>query len=87
MEQTHSRALTALEPFIFVITSTKSPTPRFIAENISRATAAPGSYVFTELLQLPAVQSLKAADTAPEHQAWLKHLEIFSYGTFEEYQS
>ena len=87
MEQTHIKALAALEPFVVLATTTKSPSHRFIADNISRATSAAGTYVFTELLQTPAVQSLRSADTPPEYQVWLTHLEIFSYGTFEEYQS
>lgn len=86
MDQAHARALVALQPFLLIATTTKSPSHRFLADNISRATSAPGTFVFTELLQTPAVQSLRSADTPAEYRSWLTHLEIFSYGTYQEYQ-
>jgi COP9 signalosome complex subunit 7 len=87
MDQAHTRALAALQPFMHLALTTPSPTPRFVADLIVRATSAPGTFIFTELLQTPAIQSLRSADTPPEFQAYLTHLEIFSYGTFDEYQS
>ena len=87
MDQAQTRALSALQPFIHLALTTSSPTPRFLADLITRATSAPGTYIFTELLQTPAIQSLRSADTPPEFQAYLTVLEIFSYGTFEEYKS
>lgn len=87
MDQAHARALTALQPFIHLALTTSSPTPRFLADLIARATSAPGTYIFTELLQTPAIQSLRSTDTLPEFQAYLTVLEIFSYGTFDEYKS
>jgi COP9 signalosome complex subunit 7 len=87
MDQAHTRALAALQPFIHLALTTSSPTPRFLADLIARATSAPGAYIFTELLQTPAIQSLRATDTPPEFQAHLTILEIFSYGTFDEYKS
>jgi hypothetical protein len=87
MDQAQTRALSALQPFIHLALTTSSPTPRFLADLITRATSAPGTYIFTELLQTPAIQSLRSPDTPPEFQAYLTVLEIFSYGTYEEYTS
>lgn len=87
MDQAQTRALSSLQPFIHLALTTSSPTPRFLADLITRATSAPGTYIFTELLQTPAIQSLRSADTPPEFQAYLTVLEIFSYGTFEEHKS
>ena len=86
MEPAHVKALGALQPFILLATTTKSPSPRFLADLIKRATEAPGTYVFTELLQQPAIQSLRADETPSEFQTYLTLLEIFSWGTYEEYQ-
>lgn len=87
MDHAHVKALGALQPFIVLATTTKSPSPRFLADLIKRATEAPGTYIFTELLQLPSIQSLRAADTPSDFQAYLSLLELFSWGTYEEYQS
>ncbi|KAL2426563.1 COP9 signalosome complex subunit 7 [Exophiala dermatitidis] len=83
MDQSQARALAALQPFVHLATTTKSPSPRFVAELIKGAISAPGAYVFTELLQTPAVQSLRGT----ELQSWLTLLEIFSWGTYEEYKN
>lgn len=85
MDQAQSKALVALQPFIVEATSTKNPSPRFLKDLINRATAAPGTYIFTELLQLPAVQSLRNAE--PEYLFALTLLEFFSWGTYEELKS
>ncbi|KAJ9664162.1 hypothetical protein H2198_000380 [Neophaeococcomyces mojaviensis] len=85
MDQAQQKALVALQPFIIEATSTKNPSPRFLADLITRATTAPGTYIFTELLQLPQIQSLRAAD--PEHLSVLTLLELFSWGTYSEYIS
>ena len=82
MDQSQTKALAALQPFIYQVTTAKSPSPRFIAELIKSAISASGTYVFTELLQLPAVQSLRGT----ESEQWLTLLELFSWGTFEEYK-
>ena len=83
MEQAQAKALTALQPFIVEATSTKSPSPRFLRELIVRATSAPGTYLFTELLQTQSIQSLQTADA--ENRVYLTLLELFSYGTYQEY--
>ncbi|RVX69606.1 hypothetical protein B0A52_06670 [Exophiala mesophila] len=83
MDQAQSKALIAIQPFVHLATTQKSPTPRFIADLINRAISAPGTYIFTELLQTPAVQALKGTDSDP----WVTLLEIFSWGTLDEYQA
>lgn len=85
MDQAQLKASAALQPFVIEANSTKSPSPRFLKELINRATSAQGTYIFTELLQTPAVQSLQTAD--PEYRVYLTLLELFSWGTYEEYKS
>jgi COP9 signalosome complex subunit 7 len=87
MDQAQTRALAALQPFIHLAKTTSSPSPRFLADLITRATTAPGTYVFTELLQVPTIQSLRSESTPAEFKSYLTLLEIFSYGTYEEYKS
>jgi COP9 signalosome complex subunit 7 len=87
MDSAYVKALAALQPFVHLADTTKNPSNRFIADLITRATSASGTYFFTELLQLPAVQSLRAADTAPEYRAYLTILELFSWGTIGEHKS
>ena len=87
MDQAQTKALAALQPFVHLATTTKNPSHRFLADLITRATSAPGSYIFTELLQLPSIQSLRASDTPADSQAHLTLLEIFSWGTYDEYKS
>lgn len=85
MDQVQPKAFAALQPFIIEVTSTKSPSPRFLKELIIRATSAQGTYVFTELLQTAAIQSLQTAE--PEYRSYLTLLELFSWGTYEEYRT
>ncbi|GME37323.1 hypothetical protein GTA08_BOTSDO09898 [Neofusicoccum parvum] len=78
MEQT--RALNALEPFLALSKSANSP--RAAVDLVTQATAAPNTYVFAELLQAPTVQALR---DSPEHQPHLRLLEIFAWGTWQDY--
>ncbi|KAK4136661.1 hypothetical protein BT67DRAFT_460750 [Trichocladium antarcticum] len=80
MEQT--KALNALEPFLALSKSATSP--RAAADLITRATSAPNTYIFTELLQTPQVQALASSD---EYAPYLTLLQIFSYGTYSSYTS
>lgn len=80
MEQ--AKALNALEPFLALTKSATSP--RAAADLISRATSAPNTYIFTELLQTPQIQALASN---PELAPYLTLLQIFSYGTYETYKS
>jgi hypothetical protein len=84
MDQTHSRALEALQPFIHLTTSSSSSSPRFVANIIRNATSNPHTYVFAELLETSAVQALRSV---AEYQGYLTLLEIFAWGTWQEYQS
>lgn len=87
MDQTHTRALEALQPFIHLARSNSAGSPRFIANLITNATSSPQTYVFAELLELPTVQALRSPDTPAEFKGYLKLLEIFAWGTWQEYQS
>lgn len=50
------KALFALQPFIL---QAKSAGPAKAVDIITKATEAPGCFVFSELLELPAIQQLK----------------------------
>ncbi|KAF2820741.1 hypothetical protein CC86DRAFT_304514 [Ophiobolus disseminans] len=80
MEQT--KALNALEPFLALSKSATSP--RAASDLISQATSAPNTYVFAELLQKPNIQSLR---TSEEYASYLTLLEIFAWGTWEDYKA
>lgn len=84
MDQSQTKALAALQPFVHLVTATTrtTPTPSLVTEVIKEAISAPRTYVFTELLQTPLCQSLRGTDSQP----WLTLLEIFSWGTYEEYK-
>jgi COP9 signalosome complex subunit 7 len=79
MEQT--KALNALEPFLALSKSATSP--RAAADLISQATSAPNTYVFAELLQTPNIQKLR---DSPDHASHLTLLEMFAWGTWEDYK-
>ncbi|KAJ3519166.1 hypothetical protein NM208_g14234 [Fusarium decemcellulare] len=79
MEQT--KALNALEPFLALSKSATSP--RAASDLVIRATSAPNTFLFTELLQTPAIQSL--ADS--EFASHLTLLQIFAYGTYSSYKT
>ncbi|KAJ9485530.1 hypothetical protein VN97_g7819 [Penicillium thymicola] len=87
MDQTHTRALEALQPFIHLARSNSAGSPRFIANLITNATSSTQTYVFAELLELPTVQALRSPDTPAEFKGYLKLLEIFAWGTWHEYQT
>lgn len=78
MEQ--AKALNALEPFLALSKAANSP--RAASDLIIRATSAPNTFLFAELLQTPQIQALASSDAAPH----LRLLEIFSYGTYQTYK-
>ena len=86
MDQTHSRAREALQPFVHLANSTDTSSPRLIANLITNATSNPQTFFFAELLETPTVQSLRSPGTPDEYQSYLTLLEIFSWGTWQEYQ-
>ncbi|KAF2033045.1 hypothetical protein EK21DRAFT_59541 [Setomelanomma holmii] len=80
MEQT--KALNALEPFLALSKSATSP--RAASDLITQATSAPNTYVFAELLQTPNIQNLRSSE---EYASYLTLLEIFAWGTWEDYKA
>lgn len=86
MDQTHTRAIEALQPFIHLAQSNSASSPRFIANLITNVTSSPQTYVFAELLEVPAVQALRSPENSQEFGGYLLLLEIFAYGTWSEYQ-
>lgn len=86
MDQIHTRALEALQPFIHLATSNSATSPRFITNLITNATSNPNTYVFAELLTTPAIQSLRDPNTPAEYASYLTLLEIFAWGTWQDYQ-
>ncbi|RAL17184.1 COP9 signalosome subunit 7 [Aspergillus homomorphus CBS 101889] len=86
MDQIHTRAIEALQPFIALANSTSASSPRFVANIITNATSNPHTFVFAELLETAAVQALRSPGTPAEYQSYLTLLEIFAWGTWQEYQ-
>ncbi|KAI9816954.1 MAG: hypothetical protein M1832_004938 [Thelocarpon impressellum] len=82
MDPVQSRALDALEPFVALSKSANSL--RAAADLVTRATSAPNTYVFAELLQTPNIQALGRAEE-PEFPPFLTFLEIFAWGTWKDY--
>lgn len=74
------RALNALEPFLALSKSATSP--RAAADLITQATSATHTFVFAELLQTPNIQALSQTQ---EYAGYLKLLEIFAWGTWNDY--
>ncbi|CAG7919880.1 unnamed protein product [Penicillium olsonii] len=86
MDQSHTRAIEALQPFIHLAQSNSASSPRFIANLITNVTSSPQTYVFGELLGEPAVQALRSPEHSQEFGAYLTLLEVFAWGTYSEYQ-
>ncbi|PWY80669.1 hypothetical protein BO70DRAFT_337623 [Aspergillus heteromorphus CBS 117.55] len=87
MDQIHTRALEALQPFVHLANSNSATSPRFTTNLITNATSSPNTYVFAELLETPAIQALRAPDTPDEYKGYLTLLEIFAWGTWQDYQA
>ncbi|WWD03573.1 hypothetical protein V865_001627 [Kwoniella europaea PYCC6329] len=69
-----------LEPLLLLARSTKGAAA---AKIIIDATAAPGVYVFSELLEIPNIQELS---TDPTYQNHYRLLQVFAYGTLTDYE-
>ncbi|KDE04363.1 hypothetical protein MVLG_05242 [Microbotryum lychnidis-dioicae p1A1 Lamole] len=68
-----------LEPFCLLAKSARGASA---AALVAQATAAPGVYVFGELLAMPSIQDLA---TSEGHASSLELLKIFAYGTWSDY--
>lgn len=79
MEQ--QRAINALEPFLALSKSATSA--RAAADLITKATSAPNTYVFAELLHTPNVAALRDSS---DFASYYKLLEVFAWGTWTDYQ-
>ncbi|KAJ3292564.1 hypothetical protein HK104_005197 [Borealophlyctis nickersoniae] len=76
-----SSTSTRLLPFLLLAKSTKGAG---CVKLIQDALSAPGVYVFSELLETPNVEALKSHT---EHAPYYNLLELFAYGTYQEYKS
>ncbi|KAH6669944.1 hypothetical protein B0J14DRAFT_108439 [Halenospora varia] len=91
MEQTKAlNALAVRIPFLLQtnphltkrLPSPSSSSPRAAADLITRATSAPNTFIFAELLSTPQIQALS---TSTDYSSTLTLLKIFSYGTYTDY--
>lgn len=74
--------LTVTQPFLALAKSATSP--RAAANLVSRATSAPNTFFFMELLQTPQIQALSSSE---EFRPYLTLLQIFSQGTYSAYKA
>lgn len=70
------------QPFLALSKSANSP--RAAADLITRATSAPNTFIFAELLQTPQIATLFKS---PEFLPHYKLLQIFSHGTYQTYKT
>ncbi|KAF5337598.1 hypothetical protein D9758_014933 [Tetrapyrgos nigripes] len=68
-----------LEPFLLMAKTMKGAAA---AKLIQDATAAPGVFVFSELLELPNIQDLGKSE---QHEKYLSLLQLFAYKTYQDY--
>ncbi|QIW97624.1 hypothetical protein AMS68_003142 [Peltaster fructicola] len=80
MDQTTAQA--ALAPYLALAKSATAP--RAAADLVVQATSAQGTYVFAELLAQKNIEKLKQDAQYTSHH---KVLEIFSWGTWEDYRT
>ncbi|KAF9527139.1 hypothetical protein CPB83DRAFT_856810 [Crepidotus variabilis] len=75
----YSKFAAKLEPFLLMAKSAKGAAAARLIED---ATAAPGVFVFSELLELANIQELGKSE---QHQKHLALLQLFSYKTYQDY--
>ncbi|KAF8627695.1 hypothetical protein AX15_004293 [Amanita polypyramis BW_CC] len=68
-----------LEPFLLMAKSAKGAAA---AKLVQDATAAPGVYVFSELLDQPSIQELGNTE---RHEPYLSLVQLFAYKTYQDY--
>jgi len=73
--------LVRLEPFLLIAKSAKGAAA---AKLVQDAISAPGVFVFSELLETPSIQELQTND---QHKGWLDVLQLFAYGTYQDYKA
>lgn len=67
----------------FLALSKSATSPRAAADLVTRATSAPNTFIFAELLQTPQIQALASDPSfAPHHRL----LQLFSWGTYQSYR-
>ncbi|CAG8474098.1 6853_t:CDS:2 [Ambispora gerdemannii] len=71
-----------LEPYLLLSKSAKGAAS---VKLIKEALAAPGVYVFAELLEMPNIVELKDTDNE-QHMSYHTLLRLFSYGTYKDYK-
>ncbi|CAA7266326.1 unnamed protein product [Cyclocybe aegerita] len=75
----HANFSAKLEPFLLMSKSVKGAAA---AKLIQDATAAPGVFVFSELLELPNIQELGKSE---QHRKFLTLLQLFAFKTYQDY--
>lgn len=73
-----------LTPQPFLALSKTATSPIAAADLVTRATSAPNTFLFAELLETPAIQSLNASPDFAHH---FTLLQIFSHGTYATYRA
>jgi COP9 signalosome complex subunit 7 len=68
----------------FLALSKSATSPRAAADLITRATSAPNTFLFAELLQ---TDTVKALADSPDFASHLTLLQIFSHGTYQTYKT
>lgn len=82
MDPQQTSCLNALAPYLALSSSANSAPAA--ATCVSQAIGAPNTYVFAELLSRPNIQALRNAER--QYSIWLEVLEVFSWGTWKDYQ-
>ncbi|KAJ1550375.1 hypothetical protein HK096_007261, partial [Nowakowskiella sp. JEL0078] len=70
-----------LEPFLLLAKSARGAAA---AKLINDAIAAPGIYVFSELLEIPSISELQ---NNPQYSSSHQLLSLFAYGTYQDYKA
>ena len=73
-----------LEPYVLLAQGAKNAAAVGLVQQVLEA---PGVYVFGELLDHPNIKDLETNTSTPNAKAYHDLLNLFAYGTFEEYLS
>ncbi|KAI9885621.1 MAG: histone acetyltransferase [Watsoniomyces obsoletus] len=83
MDPVQARARDALEPYVRLAPSATSP--RAAVDLIVQATSNANTFIFAELLETSKIQALR--DAEPRYSCYLTQLELFAWGTWQEYHA